>query len=140
MAAETGNLDNPYGIEALWTQSDYVGKGVFVILIYMSLYSWYTIFTKIWDQYALGKVVRDADKNFWNAASLQEGISKLKGKENAIREVAEAGLRAVEHHDLAIADGVDVKNAAADVARHLRRSPGFHQDVMDKRGRRRFAV
>ena len=53
MAAETGMTDNPYGIQALWTQSDYVGKGVFVILIFMSLYSWYTIFIKIWDQYAL---------------------------------------------------------------------------------------
>jgi len=98
MAAETGMTDNPYGIQALWTQSDYVGKGVFVILIYMSLYSWYTIFTKIWDQYALNKVVTEADKNFWNAASIQEGVAKLKGKDNAFREVAEAGLRAVEHH------------------------------------------
>ena len=33
MADETGMTENPYGIEALWTQSDYVGKGVFVILI-----------------------------------------------------------------------------------------------------------
>ncbi|MFO1377487.1 MAG: MotA/TolQ/ExbB proton channel family protein [Steroidobacteraceae bacterium] len=98
MAAETGMTDNPYGIQALWTQSDYVGKGVFVILAFMSLYSWYTIFTKIWDQYALNKVVNQADKNFWNASSIQEGVAKLKGKENAIRDVAEAGLRAVEHH------------------------------------------
>ena len=75
-----------------------MGKGVFVILIYMSLYSWYTIFTKIWDQYALNKVVNEADKHFWNAASIQEGVAKLKGKDNAIREVAEAGIRAVEHH------------------------------------------
>jgi len=98
MAAETGMTDNPYGIEALWTQSDYVGKGVFVILAFMSLYSWYTIFTKILDQRVLNKVVSDADKNFWNASSIQEGIAKLKGKDNAVREVAEAGIRAVEHH------------------------------------------
>jgi biopolymer transport protein ExbB len=82
----------------MWTQSDYVGKGVFVILIFMSLYSWYTIFTKVLDQRALNKIVNDADKNFWNAATLQEGIAKLKGKENPVREVAEAGIRAVEHH------------------------------------------
>ena len=35
MAGETTVTDNPYGIEALWTTSDYVGKGVFVILIVM---------------------------------------------------------------------------------------------------------
>jgi biopolymer transport protein ExbB len=98
MAAETGMTENPFGIQALWEQSDYVNKGVFVILIGMSLLSWYTIFTKILDQRALNKVVNDADKNFWNAANIQEGVTKLKGKENAVREVAEAGIRAVEHH------------------------------------------
>ena len=46
MAAETGITDNPYGIEALWTTSDYVGKGVFVILIVMSLWSWLVMINK----------------------------------------------------------------------------------------------
>ena len=46
MADATGVVENPYGITALWTQSDYVGKGVFVILAVMSLSSWYVILTK----------------------------------------------------------------------------------------------
>lgn len=98
MAAENGVTDNPYGIEALWSQSDYVGKGVFVVLIYMSLYSWYVIFTKVWDQRVLNKVVSEAEKHFWTAATLQEGVTKLKGKDNVMREIAEAGLQSVEHH------------------------------------------
>ena len=98
MAAETGMTDNPYGIAALWTQSDYVGKGVFIILIVMSLWSWLVMINKWLDQRSLRKVATEAEKSFWNAGSLQEGIAKLKGKGNPFRDIAQDGLQAVEHH------------------------------------------
>ena len=98
MAAETGTTDNPYGIEALWTQSDYVGKGVFVILIVMSLWSWLVMINKWLDQRSLRKAANEAEKNFWTANSVQEGIAKLKGKANPFRDIATDGLQAVEHH------------------------------------------
>ncbi|MGQ0384482.1 MAG: MotA/TolQ/ExbB proton channel family protein [Gammaproteobacteria bacterium] len=97
MAAETGN-ENPYGIEALWTQSDYVGKGVFTILIVMSLWSWFVMITKWLDQRTLRKVAAEAEKGFWGAPSMQDGISKLKGKFNPFRDIASDGLQALEHH------------------------------------------
>jgi biopolymer transport protein ExbB len=90
--------ENPYGITALWEQSDYVGKGVFVILGVMSLWSWWVMINKWLDHRSLKKVASDAEKNFWNSSSLQEGISKLKGKTNPFRDIAEDGIRAVEHH------------------------------------------
>ena len=68
MADETGLAENPYGITALWTQSDYVGKGVFVILIVMSLWSWLVMINKWLDQRSLKKVAAEAEKNFWSAA------------------------------------------------------------------------
>ena len=98
MAAEIGITDNPYGIEALWTTSDYVGKGVFVILITMSLWSWLVMINKWLDQRMLKKVAAEAEKGFWTAGSLQEGIAKLKGKVNPFRDIAQDGLQAVEHH------------------------------------------
>ena len=98
MAAETGMTENPYGIEALWTTSDYVGKGVFVILIVMSLWSWLVMINKWLDQRMLKKVATEAEKSFWSAASLQEGIGKLKGKVNPFRDIATDGLQAIEHH------------------------------------------
>ncbi len=98
MAAETGLTDNPYGIQALWTQSDYVGKGVFVILITMSLWSWLVMINKWLDQRTLKKAAVEAEKNFFSAGSMQEGISKLKGKINPFRDIAQDGLSAVEHH------------------------------------------
>jgi biopolymer transport protein ExbB len=107
MAAETGLTDNPYGIQALWTQSDYVGKGVFIILTVMSLWSWLVMINKWLDQRTLRKVAIEAEKNFWSASSMQEGISKLKGKVNAFRDIAQDGLQAADHHR---------KSAARDVS------------------------
>ncbi|MBX3704212.1 MAG: MotA/TolQ/ExbB proton channel family protein [Steroidobacteraceae bacterium] len=98
MAAENGATENPYGIEALWTQSDYVGKGVFTILIVMSLWSWLVMINKWLDQRTLRKVAAEAEKNFFSAGSMQEGIAKLKGKINPFRDIAQDGLQAVEHH------------------------------------------
>jgi biopolymer transport protein ExbB len=98
MAAETGMTDNPYGIEALWTQSDYVGKSVFVILIVMSLWSWLVMINKWLDQRSLRRAANEAEKNFFSAGSMQEGIAKLKGKMNPFRDIAQDGLQAVEHH------------------------------------------
>jgi len=98
MAAENGVTDNPYGIEALWTQSDYVGKGVFVILIVMSLWSWLVMINKWLDQRTLRKAAAEAEKNFWTAGSIQEGVAKLKGKVNPFRDIAQDGLHALEHH------------------------------------------
>jgi biopolymer transport protein ExbB len=98
MAGETTVTDNPYGIEALWTTSDYVGKGVFVILIVMSLWSWVVMINKWLDQRMLRKVATEAEKGFWTTGSIQDGVARLKGKINPFRDVATDGLQAVEHH------------------------------------------
>ncbi len=97
MAAESMS-DNPFGIQALWAQSDYVGKGVFIILGIMSLWSWWVMINKWLDQRTLNKIATEAEKNFWSASSLQDGVSKLKGKVNPFRDIAEDGLRAADHH------------------------------------------
>jgi biopolymer transport protein ExbB len=123
MAAENGATDNPYGIEALWTQSDYVGKGVFVILIVMSLWSWLVMINKWLDQRTLRKVAAEAEKNFFSAGSMQEGIGRLKGKINPFRDIAQDGLQAVEHHR---------KTSARDVTSNIELAD-FVQSHIDKR-------
>ncbi len=112
MAAETGMTDNPYGIQALWTQSDYVGKGVFVILITMSLWSWLVMINKWLDQRTLRKVAVEAEKNFFSAGTMLEGISKLQGKINPFRDIAQDGLQAADHHRKStardVSSGIDI--------------------------------
>jgi biopolymer transport protein ExbB len=43
-------------------------------------------------------VAAEAEKNFWSASSMQDGIAKLKGKVNPFRDIAQDGLQALEHH------------------------------------------
>ena len=62
--APTQTVDNPYGLAALWAQGDFVAKGTLIILVLMSLFSWYIILTKIWDQRKLKTSAKAAEKNF----------------------------------------------------------------------------
>ncbi len=38
--------DNPYGLESLWLQGDFVIRGVAILLLLLSIASWYVIVTK----------------------------------------------------------------------------------------------
>ena len=46
-------IENPYGLEALWRQGDFVSKGTLIILVIMSMGSWYIMFVKLWEQQKL---------------------------------------------------------------------------------------
>ena len=43
-------VSNPYGLEALWAQGDFIAKGTLIIMVVMSAFTWYIIFTKLWEQ------------------------------------------------------------------------------------------
>jgi biopolymer transport protein ExbB len=88
-----------YGIKGMWAQSDAVGKGVFVILAIMSLYSWYVMLTKWFDQRELKKNAIQADKDFWSAPNLTDGLARLKGDDNGFRAMVKDGLQSLEHHE-----------------------------------------
>ncbi len=96
-ARATEVVDNPYGIEALWRGSDMVAKGTLVILIIMSMGTWYIIITKLYEQSKIGQAARKADKEFWNAPSVKEGASRLKAG-SPFRFIAESGLEASDKH------------------------------------------
>src|SRR5204863_8228127 len=40
-AGGTEVIENPYGIEALWKQGDFIARGTLIILIIMSIGTWY---------------------------------------------------------------------------------------------------
>ena len=90
-------IENPYGLEALWRGSDWVAKGTLIILVIMSMGTWYIIITKIYEQTKLNKQARVAEKTFWNAPSVNDGISGLK-EGSAFRFLAESGLEATKRH------------------------------------------
>src|SRR3954463_552410 len=48
-------IENPYGIEALWKQGDFVARGTLIILIIMSVGTWYIGIVKYIEQARLFK-------------------------------------------------------------------------------------
>jgi biopolymer transport protein ExbB len=99
MATESVTVDNPYGIGALWAQGDFVAKGVLILLVLMSAYSWFIIFTKWWEQRRLLRQASEADKQFWAADNIKAGVNKLTGKGNIFKVMAAEAIDAAEHHD-----------------------------------------
>jgi biopolymer transport protein ExbB len=100
-------VDNPYGLQALWAGGDLVSRSTLIILLIMSLASWYVILTKLWDQRKLKQSARLAEKQFWTAPSIKDGVERLK-KGDDFRAVAEDGLRAASHHDGRLTDRIDL--------------------------------
>jgi biopolymer transport protein ExbB len=91
-------VDNPYGIGALWTQSDFVAKAVLVIMAIMSIGTWYIIITKLIEQSKIGRQGRDATQKFWQAQTLRQGADTLAAT-SAYRFIAEAGIEATGKHE-----------------------------------------
>jgi biopolymer transport protein ExbB len=106
MAPNTENVENPFGLLQLWQESGMVIKGTLVILVIMSLASWYIILTKLWDQRRIRKSYKEVEKNFWVAGNLRDGIAKLTGKDNAFKMIAEDGVRAAQHHEGRLTDQI----------------------------------
>jgi biopolymer transport protein ExbB len=105
-ATETGA--NPYGFSALIHNSTPAGYTILVVLLLMSLVSWYITFTKLWDQYRLGRSVRNVEKNFWSAGSAREGVERLP-KDDDFRVIAESAIRAAAHHDGRLNERISLK-------------------------------
>jgi biopolymer transport protein ExbB len=105
--ANAVTVDNPYGLGALWAGGDPIARGVLIILLLMSLISWYIILTKLWDQGKLRRASKLVEKNFWTAPSLKDGVERLP-KNDDFRGIAEDGLRAASHHDGRLTDRIDL--------------------------------
>ncbi len=106
-AATTTAAGNPYGLIPLWVNGTVVTRGTLMVLVAMSLGSWFIMFTKLWDQRALRKSGKVVEKQFWTAPSLKDGVERLP-KADDYRFIAESGLRAASHHEGRLTDRIDL--------------------------------
>jgi len=90
-------VENPYGLDALWNGGDLVAKGTLGILLIMSIGSWYIIFTKLFEQFKLGKQADAADKTFWSESEVEQAIGTL-DKKGAFHFLARTGADATAKH------------------------------------------
>jgi len=96
-AAAGEHDDNPYGLSALWNQGDIVAKGTLLILVLMSMGSWYVIVTKYFEQSKAMKFAKEAQESFWTASSLRQGADGL-AEDSPFRFIAEKGLESANKH------------------------------------------
>lgn len=103
---DTEKVTNPYGLDALWKTGDFVAKGTLMILVIMSMGSWYVIVTKLVAQQKMFKHARAVSSTFWETDSIDEGIETLE-QGNAFRFIAESAQQASEHHGGKLAEKID---------------------------------
>ena len=99
-------VENPYGLKALWNQGDVVAKSTLVILLIMSMGSWYVIFTKLFEQRSMLKSAEASADSFWKAPSIKAGASELV-EGSAFRYIADAGIKASDHHEGTMVEQID---------------------------------
>jgi len=100
-------VDNPYGLSALWNQGDFVARGTLLILVIMSMGSWYILITKLYESFKIGGEAKQMRKGFFKATSLNDAVKTLKNG-SAFRFIAESGIDAGDHHEGALTEHIDL--------------------------------
>lgn len=104
---------SPFGVAHLWAQADWVSQAVGLLLVAMSVASWYLIALKL---LRLARVGRrgDAVEAFWSAPSLASGLNTLRktAPGSPCAELASQAAAAAEHcrhhaHSQTLGGGLD---------------------------------
>ena len=104
-AAPAAGSANPYGLFQALHEGGLISWTVFIILVGMSIGTFYILFTKFLQQQKIisqGKKVR---ASFWNSPNLREASTKLESR-SAYRSIAEDALLAQDQHSK-LTDPVD---------------------------------
>lgn len=94
----TTSIENPYGLGRVWAQSDGVAKITLLILVLMSVGSWYVIFIKLLEQSRMRQHGRVAQASFWASPSLRQAADGLEAA-SPYRFIAEKGLESATRHE-----------------------------------------
>ena len=103
--------ENPYGLAAVLVQGDWVAKTTLLLLIIMSLASWYVLISKLLEQQKLRSMALKAEEAFAKAGTLQQGASAIEVT-SPYRFIVESSLSAVKQHPT-VAGQVDLNTWAA---------------------------
>ncbi|HUL97818.1 MAG TPA: MotA/TolQ/ExbB proton channel family protein [Usitatibacter sp.] len=106
-SSEKEVIENPYGLEALWKGGDFVSRGTLIILVIMSMGSWYIMFVKVYEQAKLFRQSREVQDKFWGAASVTDGTNNLKDG-TPFRYIAETGVKSTQHHEGKLLEQIDL--------------------------------
>jgi biopolymer transport protein ExbB len=96
-AAPAAAGQNPYGLFQALEQGGIIAWSVFIILVGMSIFSFYILFTKLMQQQKIISQGRKVRASFWNSPNLREAATKLDAK-SAYRSIVDDALVAQEQH------------------------------------------
>lgn len=99
-------VENPFGLRGSWESSDWVKRATLIILVIMSMASWYVIFVKLFEQRSMLKSAQKGADTFWKASSIKAGVDAL-DEGTAFRYIAEQGIRSSEHHEGTMVEVID---------------------------------
>jgi biopolymer transport protein ExbB len=117
--AATAASSNPYGLVPALKQGGIIAISVFTILVIMSIFSFYILFTKLMQQQKIIAQGRKVRAGFWNSPNLREASTKLETK-SAYRAIVDDALLAQEQHSK-LTDPIDQHDW---MANSLQRSQG----------------
>ena len=94
----TEKVENPYGLKALWNEGDIIAKTTLVIMVIMSIGTWYIMAAKLVELSKINRQAKAADKSFWAAPTVAQGVDSLK-EQSPFRFIAQAGLESTKKHE-----------------------------------------
>ena len=98
MATPAPAAANPYGLMQALQEGGLISWTVFIILLIMSLGTFYILFTKLMQQQKIMSQGRKVRASFWNAPNLREAATKLETR-SAYRSIVDDALVAQDQHD-----------------------------------------
>ena len=113
------------GAASFWSQADAVMRGTTLLLLVMSIVTWYLILTKTIQAWRLRRGSRRMIEVFWSAATLERAVARIRavGPRSPFRTLAEAALAAARARPNPSAPDLSLSTALGrsdDVARILR--------------------
>ena len=97
MQAAPAAGSNPYGLIPSLQQGGIIAISVFAVLVIMSIFSFYILFTKLMQQQKIINQGRKVRSSFWNSPNLREAATKLEAK-SAYRSIVDDALVAQDQH------------------------------------------
>jgi len=104
-------VGNPYGLGALWAGGDIVARATLVILVIMSMGSWYVLITKAIVQFRIFAQAKTVNKTFWQAGSVTAAVQRMKPG-TAFHYIAQSGLESLDQHT-GLLDKIDIHSFSA---------------------------
>ncbi len=100
-AAPAANPDvaAQFGLIPALNEGGPISWSIFIVMVIMSVFSFYIMFTKLFEQQKVMNQYKQVRAQFWRANTLEEGAAKL-DKNSAYRQVVDDGIEAQKQHGL----------------------------------------